>query len=281
MGIMTEQNVFSQARTAFAGSGSCVKRSFALTFPQLIAQAIDLGMDERGLGLLRCGHDLAERTVDGMYRPQGMPFINHLVRTASIVMAQGQPIDVIIAAMLHGVYMLDGFEDSRRRRIRPADRAFLQREVGQKAETLVWGYAHLGWHRRNVIEEHLAKLDSYDADTKAELVIKLANELEDHLDLAALFRIGFPYRKKIEEYGELCATMAVRLGLPGLAQALKEAYDATLSYSVPEVVIRDYRNVYERSRNHFWEMNWFEQLASKAKHRVRKAWKIVGRRVEI
>jgi len=230
---MTKQNMLSQGEAISAGSGPVGMRSFAMTFPQLIAQAMDLGMDKRTLGLLRRAYDLAERMVDGMYRPQGMPFINHLVRTASILMAQGQPIEVVIAGMLHGVYLLDRFEGSRRRKARPADRAYLQQALGQGVEALVWGYAHPGWHSRKMIEEHLGKLDSYRADKRSILVIKLANELEDYLDLAMLYRDHFPYRQKIEEYGDLCVEMAVRLGLPELGQALREAYDATCRTACP------------------------------------------------
>src|ERR1700675_5065431 len=96
MSMMTEQNMLSHGKGTPAGSGSLSRRSFAMTFPQLIDQAMALGMEEISLVLLRRGHDLAERMVDGLYQPQGTPFIAHLVRTASVVMAQGQPIEVVI-----------------------------------------------------------------------------------------------------------------------------------------------------------------------------------------
>jgi (p)ppGpp synthase/HD superfamily hydrolase len=274
--MMTKQNMLSQGEGTPAASGSLNRRSFAMTFPQLIDQAMALGMEEHSLVLLRRGHDLAERMVDGMYRPQGMPFITHLVRTASIVMAQGQPIEVVIAGLLHGVYLLHRFEGSRRRKARPANRAYLQREVGQAAEALVWGYAHLGWHGRKVIEEHLEKLASYGADRRSVLVIELANELEDHLDLAVLYRRHFPYRRRIEEYGNVCVNMAVRLGLPELGQALREAYDATLAHNLPQGVIREYTNAYELPRCHFWEKRLIERLASKARRAVGETLRMVG-----
>ena len=273
MRIITNQDMLSEGEGE-SGPGSI--GSFAMTFPQLVAQAMSLGMDEPALGLLRRGYDLAEQIFDGMYRGQGTPFVNHLVRTGSIVMAQGQPMEVVIAGMLHGVYLLDRFEGSRRRKPQSADRAYLQREIGQNVEALVWGYAHLGWHNREVIEAHLANFDSYGTDKQSMLVIQLANELEDYLDLAMLYVGRFPYCQHIEKYGDLCVEMAVRLGLPTLGQALRTAYDATLSHRLPKVVIRDHKSAYELPRRHFWEKMLFERVVPTVKRGVRKMLRRVG-----
>ena len=184
--------------------------------------------------------------------------------------------EVVIAGMLHGVYLLDRFEGSRRRKPQSADRAYLQREIGQNVEALVWGYAHLGWHNREVIEAHLANFDSYGTDKQSMLVLQLANELEDYLDLAMLYVGRFPYCQHIEKYGDLCVEMAVRLGLPTLGQALRTAYDATLSHRLPKVVIRDHKSAYELPRRHFWEKMLFERVVPTVKRGVRKMLRRVG-----
>jgi hypothetical protein len=67
-------------------------RSFALTYPQLMNQAIAAALDTEAVVRLRATYELAERFADGVYRPQGEPFLCHLVRTASIVLAEGQPL---------------------------------------------------------------------------------------------------------------------------------------------------------------------------------------------
>src|SRR5574341_348547 len=151
MAAPTVVSSVSMSTSRPSADGLC---SFAMTFPQLVNQALKLGIDESTIKLLRHVYDIAERMVDGLYRAQGTPFINHLVRTASILMAYRQPMEVVIAGMLHGVYLMNLFEGSRRREIRPADRAYLQEHFGHKVESLVWDYAQLPWGRRDIVQEH-------------------------------------------------------------------------------------------------------------------------------
>lgn len=213
--------------------------SLALTFPQLIAQAINLRMDHRDLVRLRPTYDLAERLVDGLYRPEGRPSINHLVRTASILMAQAQSIQVVIGGMLHAAYL-------RGENARLTDREYLQEQVGTEVEALVWDYANLNRvSRRQMLTEHLQNLDSCGAERRSALVIKCADELENHLDLGVLYRKHFRHWQRIEQFGNLFVELAIRLGLPDLGQLLRDMYDATLSHSVPEEVISHYEASYE------------------------------------
>jgi len=74
-------------------------RPFALTYPQLMQQAQAQGLPAAELARLHRAYDALERLSDGFHRAQGMPFICHLVRTASIVLAERQPVEVVIAAM--------------------------------------------------------------------------------------------------------------------------------------------------------------------------------------
>ena len=60
--------------------------NYALTYPQLICQARDQGVDPEGLRRLRETYAFVERMVDGLYRAQGVPFSCHLVRAASIAL---------------------------------------------------------------------------------------------------------------------------------------------------------------------------------------------------
>ncbi len=63
-------------------------RTFALTYPQLMNQAIDMKLAEEDLFHLRKAYELSERLFDGLYRGQHAPFLCHLVRTASILLAE-------------------------------------------------------------------------------------------------------------------------------------------------------------------------------------------------
>ncbi len=243
---------------------------YAITFPQLIGQAMELKLGDQDIARLRTGYDLAERMADGLYRSQGCAFINHLVRTSSIVIAHGGSMNQALAAMLHSAYMLDCFVHSRRRGFKPKDRTYLSETVGAEVEEIIWEYHQIGWGDRESIAAHIENLPSYSAAMKSVLFARLANELEDYLDLAVQYRPGYAYRNRIASFGGLCIELASRIGAPDLGQALKEAYDAALSQQIPAIAIRKYINAYELPRRHFNERNIFEYVMVRAGRLLRK-----------
>lgn len=243
---------------------------FAITYPQLIGQALQLKRGHDELARLRTSYDLAERIADGLYRSQGSAFINHLVRTASIVMAYGSDIDTVVAAMHHSAYILDVFQHSRRRRAGPQRRAYLSAVLGGEVETIIWEYSQHKWGDVKCIAEYLERLPSYGPVMKAVLFIRLANELDDFAELTALYRPGYPYRRKIESYGDKVVAIAYGLDLRELGDAIKEAYEATLSARLPASVIRESTtDAYEMPRKHFAEKNSIEYFLSRVWRRLK------------
>ena len=100
-----------------------------------------------------------------VYRPQGEPFLCHLVRTASIVLAEGQSLPVVQAALLHAAYSL-------RRRAgsggeRGARRAALRRAAGPDVEQLVFAYDQLPWNSAAQLERHVEGFGGYDQTTRS------------------------------------------------------------------------------------------------------------------
>ncbi|MBK8161635.1 MAG: hypothetical protein IPK65_00335 [Gammaproteobacteria bacterium] len=243
---------------------------YALTFPQLVRQAMEMQLGNDAIARMRVTYDLAEHMADGLYRSQGCPFINHLVRTSSIVLAHGGGLQPSLAAMLHSAYMLDCFHNSRRRAFRPGDRAQLSAAVGIEVEEIVSEYHRLGWGKREIIATHLEQLPSYNPVVKSVLLIRLANELEDYLDLAVQYRPRYSYRNRIDAFGGLCIDLAERLGMPGLGLALREAYDLTLMQRIPAVAVREYINAYELPRWHFNERNMLAFAIIKVRMFLRK-----------
>ena len=171
-------------------------RSFALTYPQLMNQAIAVALDTEALVRLRATYELGERLADGVYRPQGEPFLCHLVRTASIVLAEGQPLPVVQAALLHAAYSL-------RRRVGDANsrgsrRAWLQKAAGPEVEQLVFAYDQLPWNASAQLKRHVEGFARYDQTTRRVVLLRLANELEDHLDRSAAYAstVALPWRER-------------------------------------------------------------------------------------
>lgn len=243
---------------------------YALTFPQLVTQALVLNLDDKAIVRLHAGYDLAERMADGLYRSQGCPFINHLVRTSSIVLAHGGTVAESMAAMLHSAYMLNCFHRSRRRAFQPGDREILSRAVGEEVEAIVWEYYRQPWGKQQAMVIHRQNLASYGPATRSSLYVRLANELEDYLDQAMLYRPNYNYQQRIGAIGEQCIELAIHLGAPVLGQELREAFAATLSSRLPEIVVRQHINAYEHPRRHYNEQNIAEFVSSSARKLFRK-----------
>ena len=141
-------------------------RNFALTYPQLMNQAIAAGWDEASLSRLKCCHDLALSFFDGFYRAQGSPFICHLVRTASIVLAEKQPVDSVLAALLHSGYLF-GQPETRKPKLRQL--------LGDPVESLIAEYKSLPWREENAVREHSQNFTQYPESKRRLLVLRLAN----------------------------------------------------------------------------------------------------------
>ncbi len=241
-------------------------RPFALTYPQLMNQALAQGMEDHQVSQLRSAHELAEAWFDGFYRGQGTPFLCHLVRTASIVLTEGQPIEAVIASLLHAIYMMGLFENGHRIKTTSRQREKVREAIGPEAEGLIWDYDQLPWHCREALNRHLEHFETYGEKTRRLLVMRLANELEDFLDLGMVYRGTNPFREKIEAYGGQCLELARRLELSQLAKELHEAFEAHLSCQLPKVVLRNHRDAYKLPQRLWLEMG----LIERSKVRVKK-----------
>jgi hypothetical protein len=209
-------------------------RSFALTYPQLMNQAIAAGVDAEALARLRNTHALAEQLADGIYRPQGEPLLCHLVRTASIVLQEHQPLPVVQAMLLHAAYSL-------RRRAgsageRGSQRAQLRRAAGPEVEALVFAYDQLPWNSATRLERHVERFGGYDQTTRWVVLMRLANELEDHLDRSAAYASTDFARRRLQGR-DGCLALARAAGSPTLVSELAEAFDGQLDPPLPAAVV--------------------------------------------
>jgi len=224
-------------------------RDVARTYPQLMNQAIACGMDAGSLRRLKAAHVLAANMTFGLHRAQGVPFLCHLTGTASIALAENAPLDVVLAAQLHAAYILYAFDGSDRR-VRPSQRSLIAREVGERAERLVWDYAHLPWESVSALDAHHAQLATVPPATRQLLLLRLVNELDDHLGLAAAYANPAHARERAAELGGRVVELARRLEHPRLAADLEEAYAAEAEASLPEIVIVD-RSLFSAGRRHW------------------------------
>ena len=245
-------------------------RLFAMTYPQLMNQALDRGMNEADMGRLRNAYGCAERLFDGVYRGQHVPFLCHVVRTAAILLAEEEPLDVIMAGLLHAAYDLGYFEDKRHGKATLAHREELRREVGDEVAALVAHYQQFPWYQPECVRKHLQDLSSYDETKRHLLMMRLANELEDYLDEGMAFRGTFPFQLKLEGYGKEVLEIARCLGRGQLAAELQEAFDRNLKAQLPDVVITKQRDSFQLPSLKWLKKSSFEKIQIKSREVIKR-----------
>ena len=238
-------------------------RTFALTYPQLMNQAIRLKLADQDLIRLRKAYELSERWFDGLYRGQHVPFICHLVRTASILLEEKLSVEVVLAGLVHAVYAVGCFKDFRHGKATSDHRVEVRDELGEEVEQLIFDYDKFPWYRKDCIESHMDQFANYNLREKNLLLMRLANELEDYLDYGMAYRAVFPYREKVVAYGNLAIELANRLGHSQLADELKEVFEINLSSNLPKVVLMNQSSSFQLPALKWLKKSYFEKLRYK------------------
>jgi len=201
---------------------------YAQTNIQFFNQLRSLEYSAADLVLIRDSYELATELFARRFRPSGKPFLCHLVGTASILASLKVSPILVAAGLLHAAYAQSNFWASRRAR-----RRWVRSVVNSEVEKLVASYGKFQWSEKTVPEIYEA-IDRMSNSGRDILLIRLANELEDHLDLGALYCANAESRRKhIQSYLHFCVQMAERLDQRVLAEALERAFSETLVVEIP------------------------------------------------
>jgi (p)ppGpp synthase/HD superfamily hydrolase len=185
---------------------------------QLYGLLLDAGRDAAGLRGVRDAYALAVQLFAGLLRPEGRPFVCHIVGVAGILAMLDAPLPVVVGGLLHSAYTHGDFGLGCGIAGRAA-RARLRTAVGVEIEGIVAAYAALPWNGRSVAQ-YAADAGTLAADVQRILVIRLANELEDMLDDGLRFsrKSQNPHRTIVVDN---LVTLAIGVGQPRLASALQ------------------------------------------------------------
>ena len=210
---------------------------FAQTNVQLYNQLLREGYKKSELSMIRCAYDAASALFAGGFRPSGKPFLAHLVGTASILADLRAKASVVAAGLLHAAYDHGEFGDGSRATTL-SKRRRLQRAVGKETEELVRAFTDFLWNKKTI--PIIAKsLDTLSPRCRQALLIRLANELEDYLDLGILYCNGVPRaRMRPPRFQSLLVHMSKQLRFPKLASAFRQAFQEAVSAQVPEFLRR-------------------------------------------
>jgi amino acid adenylation domain-containing protein len=213
-----------------------LKHEYAQTNVQLYEQLRDEGYSVAELEQVYQAYGLAMGWFGGQFRGSGKTFLAHLIGTGSIIADLRTPVEIIVAGLLHATYSDGVFEgtpaglsDHKRRQVREA--------MGERVEDLVFRYHSLAWRERGAIIEVVERLPEFDLTQRNVVLMRLANELEEHLDMASLYCSNAMERRLFAElYGDHLLKLADELGYPKLASRLRGAFSTLERTEVPEVL---------------------------------------------
>jgi (p)ppGpp synthase/HD superfamily hydrolase len=195
---------------------------YAQTNLQLFNQLQRADYAESDIMRVSDAYRLAMRLYTGWFRASGKPFLAHLVGTASVLAHFRVGANVVSAGLLHAAYTSGEFAAGTDG-ASPACRAHVAKTVGGEAERLINAYAAFSWTPQTATAlatpDRVRALEPFEREI---LLIRLANELEDHLDLSALYSFGpVNGREYSNTYLPPAQRLADLLGLTGLAAELE------------------------------------------------------------
>jgi (p)ppGpp synthase/HD superfamily hydrolase len=207
---------------------------YAQTNIQLFNQLRREGYSHPDLSCIFKTYQLTMRLFTGSFRASGKTFIAHLVGTASILVSLHLPANVVAASLLHAAYVNGDFGDGRKG-ISQSKRQQVRDVVGEEIEGYVARYTSMQWNEQTIpdICDRLNSLDAIDRDV---LLIRLANELEEYLDLGIIYCGDVKYQRYINHSGHLIVKMAENLGFPSLALELERAFNETVAAELPQEI---------------------------------------------
>lgn len=199
----------------------------AQTNLQLWQQLQAAGYGDDALLIVGRAYQFAFKLFSGRFRASGKSFLAHLVGTASVLVHLKASATVIAAGLIHAAYDFGDFGGWHIFGITASKRHRLVREIGAEVESYVAGYSAMKWNPQTipVIREQAPYFNEKD---QLVLLIRLANELEEYLDLGLLY-CGSKSQIYSGHQTGLVSEMAKLLGYPLLASALTSAQQAISS----------------------------------------------------
>ena len=193
-------------------------RTIAQTNIALYRQMHELGYPLDALELVRKTHTLACTLFTSRFRATDKPFLCHLVGTASILAHLNVSPILVAVGLLHAAYEAGNFglgSPGPTKR----NRAYVRSQLGDAVEEGIYRYGRTPWNHAS-ISQLAQRIELISEQEREILILRLANELEDHLDLAMSYCAEA--RRKIDESFPLFAPIAQALGFEGLAIAFRD-----------------------------------------------------------
>lgn len=194
-------------------------------FSGLELMAHDRGYRTEEILFLAKSYRLMMELCNGIFRPCGRPFINHLVGTASVLLFYGCGLRVTVAGMLHAA-----FSHGRSRRSADNDRAIINYlatlgPLGQDISRTVQLY-DARTHMYHDVQKSGVSAADLPVQSAEIYLIEVANDIDMHLSLeVAVSGRGDVLKGESLAY---CRQVVEQIGLPALAATLSQVRDEAI-----------------------------------------------------
>ena len=206
--------------------------TYAQTNIQLFNQLQKEGYVNDDLKLIANAYYFMITLFTGHFRESGKTFIAHLVGTASILAHLQVSAQIVAAGLLHATYARGSFGQLEKRGVSEFKRKQVIEAVGENCEEYIAKYYTLKWKKYNIFDiyKNIDQLKKIDRDV---ILIRLANELEEHLDQAIAY-CSLSRRCNYKNHDQtLVIKLAHDLGFPTLADELTQAFQASAMAEIP------------------------------------------------
>ncbi|GEM_PF-6074773 len=170
-----------------------------------------------------------------------------------------------MAGLLHAAYTVGYFQDQRHGSATPTHRKELQASIGEVVEVLVFNYNESTWYKKEHLENYFETVKENNSNIKNLILMRLANELEDYLDYGMVYRGTFPFRERINAYGNLAIELAKRLGHLQLAEELNQVFQIHLDSNLPKIVFTNQSSCFQLPALKWLKKSYLEKLQYKTR----------------
>jgi (p)ppGpp synthase/HD superfamily hydrolase len=202
----------------------------AQTNLQLFNQLQTADWCERDLARVKDAYALSVRILGSRFRPDGKPFLAHAIGTAGILASAACDVDVVLAGMLHAAYAWGDWGEGSHT-MTNTKRAAVRDVVGVRAERIVAAYTRVPWGEA-AAASLLERIDDLDDEERDMAALKVANALDDNLDLGMRYRGNTADMVADDRTVPRTVDLARGLGMTTLADQLQAARDAEIAADV-------------------------------------------------
>ncbi len=196
---------------------------YAQSIHQLYTQAIRAGYTETDLLTLKAVYALQCDLFAGMMTGSGKPHLVHGIGTASVLVWLDAPQHVVLAGMIHNAYGMGDFGDGLKG-LTEQRRREVSSILGARAEACVLRFHEVKPWTAEVaarLSDQFATLDTPDRDN---LLIRLADDLEHHLDYGLHYRQSKWMLNNATQRRPCTLLLAKQLQLPQLVAEFERVF---------------------------------------------------------